>query len=157
MKIANAFTINDPRIEPEPNTGCWLWARALRPDGYARTTQQIADGRKGVYVHRAAWETVNGPIPVGMMVDHICRVRSCCNPDHLRVVTPRINAIENSIGFAARHAAKLACGRCGGPLVYVERVRQRLCPACQRRINAAVKRRARLKLKAYAAEQERAK
>lgn len=55
-----------------------------------------------------------GPIPRKKMVDHRCRVRACCNPHHLRVVTAKVNATENSIGFAAVNKAKTHClkGHC---------------------------------------------
>lgn len=37
--------------------------------------------------HRVAYELTRGPIPAGMEIDHLCRVRSCVNPDHLEAVT----------------------------------------------------------------------
>lgn len=42
-------------------------------------------------VHRVAWETVYGPIPEGMHIDHLCNNRRCMNPAHLELVTPREN------------------------------------------------------------------
>lgn len=126
--VEHAFTINDPRIEPCPTTGCWLWTRQVRPDGYARTTES---GRtKAVYCHRAVWEKARGPIPAGMVLDHVCRVRSCVNPDHLRVVTPRTNAIENSSSASALHARKTNCPKCGGAFARLET--QRRCLHCRR-------------------------
>lgn len=41
--------------------------------------------------HRFAWELQNGPVPDGLQVDHVCRVRSCQNPRHLDVVTGEEN------------------------------------------------------------------
>jgi hypothetical protein len=49
-------------------------------------------------VHRYCWELEVGPIPDGMEIDHQCRNRACCNIDHLRVVTPKVNRTENCIG-----------------------------------------------------------
>lgn len=54
--------------------------------------------RKTVRVHRYIWECEVGPIPDGMVIDHVCRNRACCNVDHLRVVTPTVNSTENVIG-----------------------------------------------------------
>lgn len=56
-------------------------------DGYIR----IYSG-KGVYprmqfVHRMAWVYKNGPVPEGHELDHKCRNRACCNPDHLQLLT----------------------------------------------------------------------
>jgi len=68
-------------------------------------------GSKSILVHRYIWEAENGPIPEDMMIDHMCRNRACCNVDHLRVVTSRINAIENSLSTSAKNAAKTHCLR----------------------------------------------
>jgi hypothetical protein len=38
-----------------------------------------------------AYELTYGPIPEGLVIDHLCRVRSCCNPEHLEAVTPEEN------------------------------------------------------------------
>lgn len=66
---------------------------------------------KPCLVHRYVWERDVGPIPPGMFIDHQCRNRACCNVDHLRVVTPKQNSLENSIGPIAKHAAKTHCFR----------------------------------------------
>lgn len=104
----------DAKWTPEPNTGCWLWIDAipLKQNGYGR----INVFRKGPQrAHRIAWELYRGPIPRGLVVDHICRVRSCVNPDHLRVVTRRQNALENTTSSAAERARQTHCKH-GHPL-----------------------------------------
>ena len=45
--------------------------------------------------HRAAWEEANGPIESGMTIDHLCRVRTCVNVDHMRLLTNVENARMN--------------------------------------------------------------
>lgn len=43
-------------------------------------------------VHRREWEAVNGPIPDGMTIDHLCRVKLCINVGHMEVVTRSENS-----------------------------------------------------------------
>lgn len=42
--------------------------------------------------HRAAWEDVNGPIPDGMVIDHLCHNPACFNVSHLECVTVAENS-----------------------------------------------------------------
>jgi len=74
------------RIEPEPNSGCWIWTGYLITDGYARIRQ---GGRKGpqLLVHRYLYELEHGPIRAGLVSDHLCRTTCCVNPAHIEVVT----------------------------------------------------------------------
>lgn len=95
----------DDSWTPEPNTGCWLWLHRLDYKGHGRF--KIAP--IGFQAHRIAWTIYRGPIPDGMVIDHVCRVRCCVNPDHLRVVTPRQNSLENNIGPSAINARKTRC------------------------------------------------
>lgn len=60
---------------------------ASHTQGYARVT---VDGRR-VFAHRYAYEQVFGPIPAGLHLDHLCRMRGCINPWHLEAVTPQEN------------------------------------------------------------------
>lgn len=76
------------KISPEPNTGCWLWIGQLSNEGYARITYK----RKHWKAHRLVYELMRGCIPVGLQLDHLCRVRCCVNPQHLEPVTNRENS-----------------------------------------------------------------
>jgi hypothetical protein len=63
---------------------CWPWLGAKNSNGYG----QLRVGRTMRYAHRLALIYIAGqPIPAGMEVDHLCRNRRCCNPDHLELVT----------------------------------------------------------------------
>lgn len=74
----------DFTFEPD---GCWHWRGPIRPDGYGVVTIG------GVYVraHRAMVTFLRGPIPRGLTLDHLCRVRHCVNPSHLEAVTSAEN------------------------------------------------------------------
>ena len=69
---------------------CWLWTAAITGTGYGA----IGVNGKTVLAHRWAYEQVKGPIPKGMQLDHLCRVRHCVNPDHLEAVTSRENSMR---------------------------------------------------------------
>ena len=72
---------------PEPNSGCWLWIGSGHSAGYG----SIFYNGKSDYAHRVSYILQYGEIPDGLQIDHLCRVRSCVNPDHLEAVTPRVN------------------------------------------------------------------
>jgi hypothetical protein len=117
-------------------TGCLIWTAALGRDGYARV-RVIASTRvyKNVPVHRVVYEYVVGPIPEGMQIDHLCRNRACCRPEHLEPVTIRENLLRGET-HAAANAAKTHCAN-GHPFsgenlsIQVGRY-QRVCKACKR-------------------------
>ena len=89
---------------PEPNSGCWLWLEGLNDSGYAK----FWDGSKQVRAHRYAYEHFIGPIPNGLTLDHLCRVRCCVNPAHLEPVTVTENVMR---GFSppAVYARRTHC------------------------------------------------
>ena len=87
-------------------TGCWLWQRATAGKGYG--TMRVEG--KPRYAHRLAYELVKGPIPVGLTIDHLCRVHNCINPDHLEVVTQQENVLRGE-GPTAANARKDYCSQ----------------------------------------------
>lgn len=62
---------------------CWLWTGGRTTEGYGALGRG-GRGEGNVYAHRAAWEILVGPVPAGVLLTHACRVRHCCNPDHIR-------------------------------------------------------------------------
>lgn len=84
---------------------CWEWSSYIAPNGYGF----MSVNNKPKTAHRIAYEYANGEIPKGLWIDHKCRNRKCVNPNHLRAVTPKINAIENSVSTAAINAKKTHC------------------------------------------------
>ena len=112
---------------------CWLWSGNKNSNGYGLVS---IDG-KTVQVHRYAYEVLVGPIPDGLTIDHLCRVRLCVNPDHLEVVT---------LGENIRRALKTG-PRCGcDPSNFFTRKDGRVeCRLCRNRRSRNWKRRNRAK------------
>lgn len=63
--------------------GCWEWTGSRLKAGYGMTSR---DGRRKM-AHRAYYEDWFGPIPPGMVIDHLCRNPCCVFPPHMEVVT----------------------------------------------------------------------
>ncbi len=96
-----------PKVKPQPN-GCWLWTANLHPDtGYSRMWLSRHDNKLG---HRIAFEWARGPIPEGLVIDHLCRNRACVNPDHMEIVTNVENVMRGESVFA-QNARKTHCLR----------------------------------------------
>ena len=123
--------------------GCWIWQGAINAGGYGRVPV-----RKGNTAHRLSYRTFVGPIPEGLQLDHLCRVRACCNPEHLEPVTSRENTFRGQTP-AALNAAKTHCPQ-GHPFegenVYHWQGR-RFCKTCKRRTVSALRLRRRLAAK----------
>lgn len=68
--------------------GCWLWTGPTDRDGYAR---QVGWYGALARPHRLIYEVLVGPIPDGLQIDHLCRVKRCVNPEHLEPVTTQEN------------------------------------------------------------------
>lgn len=90
---------------------CWLWTGATTGrTGYGSTR---LDGVR-MTAHRAVWTLLVGPIPEGMELDHLCRIRLCVNPEHLEPVIQRTNW-ERGDAPSAKAARSGLCKR-GHPL-----------------------------------------
>lgn len=77
----------------EKTDSCWLWIGGKNPSGYGC----YRVGKKTRKAHRISYELLRGPIPGDMFLDHICHVRACINPSHLRTTTFKLNQ-ENRDG-----------------------------------------------------------
>jgi hypothetical protein len=75
---------------------CWQWTAALNSAGYGKFS---VGSKQQLLAHRYAYELMVGPIPEGLELDHLCRVRRCVNPAHLEPVTTRENVMR---GYARK-------------------------------------------------------
>lgn len=66
-----------------PDTACWEWQGSRSPSGYGMFRRH----GQAWLAHRFSYSVVNGPIPEGLDLDHLCRNPSCVNPRHLEAVT----------------------------------------------------------------------
>jgi len=152
MRGSNTLTLAERfmnKVEPEPNSGCWLWVGTSAGVGERR--DQILSGSYGmayvsrqrpkVFAHRLAWELFRGPIPEGFTVDHLCRVRRCVNPAHLEPVSLRDNILRGT-AVSAIAARKTHCPR-GHPYDFRYWNGGRGCSRCRREQNRNLMRRKR--------------
>ena len=120
---------------------CWTWTGSHFQSGYG---QQWVNG-KNCKAHRVSYVAAIGPIPDGLVLDHLCRNHACVRPDHLEPVTDRVNVLRGE-GPAAVNAAKTHCP-VGHPLTrdnltpYELKHRGRNCLACARERNRRYKQR----------------
>lgn len=89
---------------PVTESGCWLWIGSCDRGGYGKI---LVDGKQRL-AHRFAYEQYIGPIPDGLPLDHLCRVRPCVNPWHTEPVTTKENVLRGE-GLAARNAKATHC------------------------------------------------
>ena len=94
------------RVEVDEN-GCWISTYSVASHGYAQIGWQDSGKVHMVLAHRAAWTHVNGQMPLGLTLDHLCKVRRCVNPAHLRMLpnfenARRINGDDFPLGQCKR-------------------------------------------------------
>ena len=98
------------KVDLDGPDGCWLWTASTDKDGYGQfgVGSQIDGTATMAKSHRWAHEHLVGPIPEGLQIDHLCRVRSCVNPGHLEPVTNRENLRRGheARGTTAQHGSK---------------------------------------------------
>ena len=131
-------------IECVTESGCWIYHGRLTVDGYGISWFN----GKNVRVHRALYEEKYGKLPDGLVSDHLCRVRCCCNPYHIEQVENFTNILRGNSNPVADNAKKTHCKN-GHPF---DRIRpygrqggtRRVCARCE--IAGLRARRARRKL-----------
>ncbi len=119
------------KVSPEPNTGCWLWLGYTNTHGYGHF--YVNPEQRVRPAHCIAYELLVKPIPPGLELDHLCRVRSCVNPAHLDPVTGEENVRRGEAGI--NNEIKTHCPRgheYNAQNTYNSPTAGRICRACKR-------------------------
>ncbi len=99
MPIAERFFLkvdfNGP-IHPILGTRCWLWTGCCHAKNLYGQFKWDGSAKNA---HRFSYILAHGEVPEGLVIDHLCRVRPCVNPDHLEAVTTLVN---NQRGLGSR-------------------------------------------------------
>ncbi len=113
------------RYAVNQETGCWEWTGPRQKKHKGKHGQHVKD--YGWFIdspapprnaHRASWLIHHGPIPDGLWVMHKCDNPPCCNPDHLKLGTPKDN-VQDAIAKGRFMTAKsmlnrpVTCPHCG--------------------------------------------
>lgn len=104
--MPKANTVDDIWARVEKTDTCWLWTGYVQPNGYGA----LGFAGQRQQAHRLIYEISAGPIPDGLTLDHLCRVRHCVNPEHLEPVT-NIENVMRGEGPCAQNARKTHCKR----------------------------------------------
>ena len=78
------------QVEVGEPDACWPWTGARTHQGYGYA--------EGEGAHRVIYARVNGPIPAGLVIDHLCNNPVCVNPAHLEAVTRTENTRRRTHG-----------------------------------------------------------
>lgn len=112
---------------------CWTDDSYRLYDGYTKLDIRQAGVRRVVQGHRLAYEILVGPIPHGMVLDHLCRNRACYNPAHLQPVS----RAENGRRQVNHNTLKTHCKR-GHEFTpentYMKSMGKRQCRECKRKL-----------------------
>ena len=120
---------------------CWAWTAFRARNGYGQYTVNARRNQ----AHRVAYSVLVGPIPDGLHIDHLCRVRECVNPAHLEAVTQQENNRRAGGPEGYRQAVCRRGHRFSDEDAYIDPRGRRQCGACRKIRNAEYRARKRAK------------
>ena len=131
---SNAFLVLPPMdrvlFRSEWQGPCVVYTGSLQKRGYG---QVMVDG-KNHQVHRFMWESLVGPIPEGLTLDHLCRNPACWWTDHLEPVTRGEN-VKRGYGPSGKAARRGHCAKgheYTSENTYMHPTNGRRCRTCKR-------------------------
>lgn len=115
-----------------PEGNCVVWT-GRKDFGYGGFTPSK---NKRFRAHRWAYEMFRGPIPTGLVLDHLCRNPACVDPWHLEAVTQLVNRERGLPIASALNALKTHCIK-GHPFDEANTIQRknrvgRTCRLCRR-------------------------
>lgn len=94
------------RLKSTPEDGCWEWACSLNWSGYGNTTSMRPLFSKLMAPHRLSYRLFVSDFPEELDIDHLCRNRTCCRPDHLEPVT-KVENVRRAIAAGTNFGRKV--------------------------------------------------
>ena len=76
---------------------CWEWVGEINRNGYGTFIVRPVPGvRRRKMAHIEMYVHHKGEYDRELLLDHHCRNRPCCNPDHLEPVTVQVNTMRGN-------------------------------------------------------------
>ncbi|WP_460986359.1 HNH endonuclease signature motif containing protein [Sphingobium sp. TomTYG75] len=123
-------------VDKRGNDDCWEWTRYREKPQHRSSISGYGNFsimNKNIRAHRVSYIIHKGPIPEGMVIDHLCRNPCCVNPHHLEAVTSGVNSLRGT-GAPAQNAKQEQC-KAGHPYneknTRTNRKGRRICRPCQ--------------------------
>ncbi len=108
---------------------CWLFQGTTARGGYGT----VWFYGKHRLAHAVSYELEIGPIPEGLVIDHLCRNHACVRPSHLEAVTDKVNILRG-ISPTATNKRKTHCKRgheLAGEQLRIRADGSRVCLICK--------------------------
>ena len=98
------------KISVDIETECWNWIGEIDKNGYGYFRIRNNSERKSFRSHRVIYDIFIGVKDLEKVIDHKCRNRKCCNPDHLQEIARSENVLlDNSLAPSAINKQKKEC------------------------------------------------
>lgn len=122
------------KVEMITESGCWIWVGACNTAGYGHLVYMDKGKKRWIDTHRASYLLYRGTILKGLVLDHLCMVKCCINPDHLEAVTAQENNVRKN-----KHITHCPVGHPYNELntYFHKRSMKRDCKACRSRRSKA--------------------